>query len=278
MSIFDEPKIDCHNHVFDPERFPYQADSFYRPAGPEIGTPTQWLHVLEAYGVQHALLVQANSGYDTDNRCLLDAIARGQGRFKGIAVVSGTTSGAELAHLQAHGIVGIALNPALFGIERYADAAKLLHKATELGLLVQVQVQDGQLLALRSMLEASGARLLFDHCGRPDVNAGLDQPGFSDLLELGRQGRAWVKLSGYMKFSRQSYPHADTWPYIRALVDAFGVERCLWGSDWPFLRATERVDYGPLLKLFERLFPDAAERRLILWDNPKRLFGFEPAP
>lgn len=275
MSIFDEPKIDCHNHVFDPRHFPYQAASFYQPAGPELGTPAQWLNMLDAYGVRHALLVQPNSGYDTDNRCLLDTLARSRGRLKGIAVVGSATSRAELADLQAHGIVGVALNPALFGVERYADAAPLLRTVAELGLFAQVQVQNAQLVALRPMLEASGARLLFDHCGRPDVSAGLDQPGFSDLLELGRQGRAWVKLSGCMKFSRESYPYADTWPYIRALVGAFGIERCLWGSDWPFLRATERVDYGPLLKLFENLFPDAAERRQILWDNPRTLFGFE---
>ena len=48
----------------------------------------------------------------------------------------------------------------------------------------------------------------------------------------------------------------------------------MWGSDWPFLRATERVDYGPLLKLVEALLPDAGERRSVLWDTPRRLFGF----
>ena len=76
MNIYDEPKIDCHNHVIDPARFPYAADTAYRPAGQEIGSAPYFMHVLDAYGVRHALLVGPNSGYGTDNRCLLDAIAR----------------------------------------------------------------------------------------------------------------------------------------------------------------------------------------------------------
>ena len=55
---------------------------------------------------------------------------------------------------------------------------------------------------------------------------------------------------------------------MRALVDAFTLDNCVWGSDWPFLRAPERVDYGPLLKLVERLFPDPADRRKMLWETP----------
>jgi predicted TIM-barrel fold metal-dependent hydrolase len=102
----------------------------------------------------------------------------------------------------------------------------------------------------------------------------MAQPGFQALLELGRRGQAVVKLSGYAKFSQQHFPHADTWPYVRALVDAFTLDACVWGSDWPFLRAPERIDYGTLLKLIERLFPNADERRQLLWETPCRLFGF----
>lgn len=277
MSVFDEPKIDCHNHVFDPTRFPYKEGNFYHPAGQEIGTPAQFLNVLDAYGVRHALVVEPNSGYDRDNRCLLDALARSEGRLKGIAVVPNDCSRAELEDLKSRGIVGIAFNPALFGVERYADAGGLLELIRNLELFAQIQVQGDQLVALRPMLEASGARLLFDHCGRPDVSAGLDQPGFGDLLELGRQGNAWVKLSGYVKFSQEPYPYTDAWPFIHALADAFGTDRCLWGSDWPFLRAPERVDYGPLLTLFAQLFPDEGARRRIMWETPKALFGFASA-
>ena len=52
--------------------------------------------------------------------------------------------------------------------------------------------------------------------------------------------------------------------------------RCwsLWGSDWPFLKDTERLDVGPLLQLVHDWLPDAADRRRLFWDTPRRLFGF----
>ena len=79
-----------------------------------------------------------------------------------------------------------------------------------------------------------------------------------------------VKLSAMIKCSRQSDPYRDAWPFVRALIDAYGPDALVWGSDWPFLRAPERIDYGPLLGLVERLLPDPAERRKVLWDTPVR--------
>jgi len=274
VGIFDEPKIDCHNHVFDPARFPYIPDAVYRPAGQEIGTAAQLMRVLDAYGVQYALIVGPTSGYAEDSRCLLDAIARSEGRCKGVAVVPLDAGRADLERLKAAGIVGLAVIPAMNGVAYYAGAAGLFAHAAALDLFVQVQTVEDQLVALAPMLETSGAKILVDHCGRPTPEAGLDQPGFRRLLGLARGGRAFVKLSGQMRFSRESYPFADTVPYTRALLEAFTPDRCIWGSDWPFVRATERIDYGPLLKLVEGLLPDAVDRRKVLWETPRRLFGF----
>jgi predicted TIM-barrel fold metal-dependent hydrolase len=274
MNIYDEPKIDCHVHVLDPARFPYASDTLYRPAGQEITTAPQLLEILDAYGVSHALIVGPNSGYGTDNRCLLDALTLGGGKFKGVAVVANDAPLAELEGLKAAGIVGIALNCTYHGTAYYSDCSPLLVKLAALELFVQVQVEQDQLVALAPMLLRSGATIVIDHCGRPVPEAGLDQPGFRALLELARTRRAFVKLSGYVKFSREPYPYGDARPYVTALVDAFSLDRCVWASDWPFLRAPQRVDYGPLLKLVEELFPDAASRRELLWETPRAVFGF----
>lgn len=274
MSIVDEPKIDCHAHVFDPQRFPYAADTFYRPSGQEIGTPAQLARVMDVHGVRHALLVGPNSGYGEDNRCLLDAIAHSGGRLKGIAVVRNDIGRAELVQLKDAGVVGIAFNAALLGVDHYAGTAPLLAQLAALDLVVSVQVEGDQMAALAPLFERSDVQIVVDHCGRPRTDAGIDQPGFRALLELARTGRAAVKLSGYVKFAREAHPYADAWPYVRALLDAFGPDACVWASDWPFLRAPERCDYGPLLALASDLVPDPADRKKILWDTPRRLFGF----
>jgi predicted TIM-barrel fold metal-dependent hydrolase len=274
VSVFDEPKIDCHNHVLDPARFPYAADTPYRPAGQEIGTKLQMQTVFATYGVRNALLVQPNSGYGEDNRCLLDAIAASDGRFKGIAVVPHGIGIDDLAGLKVRGIVGVAFNLTFHGEAFYRATADLLAKLAELDMFLQVQVQADQLLSMLPLIERSPVRVLIDHCGRPVAEAGLAQAGFQALLALGRSGRACVKLSGQMKFSREAHPFADTWPFVRALVEAFTLDACVWGSDWPFLRATERVDYGPLLTLLEQMLPDPKDRRKLLWETPQRMFGF----
>jgi predicted TIM-barrel fold metal-dependent hydrolase len=274
MSIIDEPKIDCHNHILDPARFPYQPDTPYRPSGHEIAPAALFHRVLDAHGVHHALVVGTNSGYGEDSRCLLDALTTSGGRFKGIAVVPNDIGLEALAHLKAQGVVGIAYNLPFFPPGQYDGTDDLLAKLAELDMCLQVQVHETQLLDLLPLLERSRVRILIDHCGRPEPQAGLRQPAFQALLALSRTGRVSVKLSGYSKISRQSYPYEDMWPYVHALVDAFTLDHCVWASDWPFIRAPERVDYMLLLLLIEQLFPDPAERRKLLWDTPSRLFGF----
>ena len=81
-----------------------------------------------------------------------------------------------------------------------------------------------------------------------------------------------------MKCSATTYPWEDSWPFVQALLEAFTPDRCMWGSDWPFLRAPERIDYGLVLALIERLIPDPGDRRKVLWETPMRLFGFDESP
>jgi len=274
MNIFDEEKIDCHNHIFDPARFAYRADTAYRPSMQEIGTAAQFAHLMDACGVRHALLVGPTSGYRTDNRCMLDAIAQGGDRFKGIAVVDNDVSRAELAQMKRAGVVGVAFNPAMEGVEVLDSADALFHTLADLDMFAQIQVTGDQLVALQPLIARTGTRILIDHCGRPDVAAGIGQPGFQALLRLAESDRTVVKVSGLQKFSQLDYPYEDAQLFAQEILRAFGADRCVWGSDWPFLRASARMDYAPLLTLVQRLIPDPDTRRRVLWGTPYRLFGF----
>ena len=274
MSTLDEPKIDCHCHILDPSAHPYDPNVKYKPAGQEIGTATQFRALCDAYRVDHAVLVGPNSGYGEDNRCLLDFLAAGAGRFKGIAVVHNDASTEQLVALKARGVVGIAINATYHGTDYYSNLKPLIRRLVELDLFLNIQVEGDQLLALAPLIENSDVKMLFDHSGRPILDRGLTQPGFDMLRTLGKNERAAIKLSGLAKFSREPFPYKDTWPYVAALAEAFGHDRCLWGSDWPFLRAPERLDYGVLLNLVDLVFPNAQQRHKLLWDNPRRLFGF----
>ena len=275
MHIFDESKIDCHAHVIDPANFPYGRDVAYKPAGQEIGTTTQFRQVMNCYGVKHALLVQPNSGYEGDNSCLIDAIANGKGRFKGIAIVDLAADTATLKQLNAQGIVGAAINPTFHGNDYYRRADGLMKRLADLDMFFDLQAEHDQFLMYAPWIETIPVKVLIDHVGRPTPPQGLNQPAFAALLRLAETGRVNVKISGYLKFAKTPYPFEDCWPFVRALVDAFTLDRCMWASDWPYLRASERQDYGPLVQLAGELFPNATDRRKLFWDTPNRLFNFE---
>jgi predicted TIM-barrel fold metal-dependent hydrolase len=189
-------------------------------------------------------------------------------------VVRNDSTRHDLLRLREAGVIGVAFNATLLGVEHYLGAGPLLKLLAELDMFVQVQVERDQLVALAPLLVNSGARILIDHGGRPDPGAGLEQPGFQALLALGRAGRAAVKISGFQKFSVQPPPHADALPFVRALLDTFTLDACFWASDWPFLKAPQRLDIGPLIHQVERLLPDPADRARLWWETPRRWLGF----
>ena len=102
-------RVDCHAHVIAPHAFAYTNGPGYKPRPDETGDCERFLRTLDAHAVSHALLVQP-SCYGYDNACMLDAMARSGGRFKGIAVVASQAGDKEWARLKEQGVVGVRLN------------------------------------------------------------------------------------------------------------------------------------------------------------------------
>lgn len=273
MSVLTESKIDAHCHVLDPHRFPYGENATYRPVGQEMGNAKYFQALMACYEVKHALLVGPNSGYATDNRCLLDALASAPGVFKGIAVVPNDISLEDLQQLKVQGVIGVAFNSSLMGFDFYSTIQPLLERLQQLDMWAQFQVEHDGLLDFLPMLSRVDVKLMVDHCGRPHVDAGVTQPGFQALLALGREGRAVVKMSGFAKFSQVGYPFADTHVFVEALVREVGLKNCVWASDWPYLKASYRLDYGPMLRTYESMF-SMQERHQLMWASAKHHFGF----
>ncbi|MFI5013898.1 MAG: amidohydrolase family protein [Hyphomicrobiales bacterium] len=267
--------IDTHAHIIDPARFPFPEGPGYKPLPHEIGTREAYCAVLDAHGVAHALLVQP-SGYGYDNAAVLDAMARHPGRFKTIAVVDPTTPEAELVALAGHGVVGVRFN--LQSHRRDAlegpQAARFLARLKALGWFAQVFADDAQWLSAAPLLRRSGVKVLVDHFGVRDPAAGISQPGFAAVLGLGREGNATVKLSAPFRISRPGGDFADLDPFAEALIAAFGIEGCIWGSDWPFINFAPGFSYDAALRAVERWLPDPGQRAAVTGANPARLFGF----
>ncbi len=271
------PAVDTHAHAFDLSRQGWGGDRGFDIQPNELGTAKQFLAVLACHGITHGVLINPLGGYGADNTYMLEAIAESQGRLKGVALLPDTVDDAGIRRMVEGGIVGIRFNlefptsPPLIG----PAGERALARAREVGWFAQVHYHHGEsILQALPAIRAAKLPVIVDHCGRPEQDHGVEQPGFQALLELGRSSDAIIKLSGLFRFSNTGSPYEDTDRYVAALVDAFGIDRCIWGSDWPFLRAKARTDYGPLLAALSRVVPDAADRERILWTNPARLFRF----
>ena len=102
-----------------------------------------------------------------------------------------------------------------------------------------------------------------------DVNG----KAFSTLRRLLDTGNVWVKLSGTDRITKQPYPYADAVPFARDLA-AHAPERVVWGTDWPHPNHNAMPNDGELVDLIAEIAPDEKTRRLMLVDNPAKLFGF----
>ncbi len=273
------PVVDCHVHLFDPARFPYSDVTPYRPAPHETATVEQLLGVLDTHAISHALLVTPTSGYGSDNAAAADAIDRYPDRFRGIAVVEPEVPEAEIGTLKAGGFVGVRLDLVARGAAFLTGAGRrLVAMLRDQAMALQLQVRAPALTSeMARLLREEAGPVVIDHMGLPDPEAGRAEPGFAALLALADCPHVAVKLSGPFRFSAKPYPYRDADAYAAAILKAFGPERCVWGSDWPFVRMDHRVDYGPCRAALDRWLPDPAARRRVLWETPRRLFGFEAA-
>lgn len=257
---------DCHVHVFDPARFPLDPQRTYTPGAARLDMLEAHLAAL---GLDRVVLVQP-SVHGTDNACLLDALARLDGRGRAVAVVDPDAATAqELRALKAAGVSALRVNLESRGETRPEAArplfARTAARAAEHGLAVQIYATLGLLPHLADLIGESPAPTILDHFAGAKAAAGLAQPGFSDLTDLLATGKVWVKLSGPYRASALP-DYADLAPIARHLIGA-RPDRLVWASDWPHTGGgRERAARGPFaLEPFRAIDDAAALRALRDW-------------
>lgn len=269
--------FDCHVHIVDPARHPFAAGVARVPPAAEHASAGDLDRTLAEAALSAALLVQP-SPYRDDNAALLDALARSGGRHRAIAALSPQMNEVALDTLAAAGVVGVRLNLVNFDLRDLAGPAlcALLERLAARNWWVELQCRAPAFPDVAPLLAPSGVRILFDHCGYPDLSQGTDEPGFRAILRHAETGRAAMKLSGAFRLSAAPYPHADLDPFVAAVLAAFGTNGCVWGSDYPFIFAGRRPSHAATLAMLARWLPDPAARQTVLEETPVRLFGFDP--
>jgi 2-pyrone-4,6-dicarboxylate lactonase len=264
---------DCHAHVFGAQdRYPLLPETHFVPH--ESAWPG-YSAMLRSIGCERAVLVQP-SVYGTDNAAIEDTLASPHGMdLRAIAVVSPDVADAELQRLHDLGFRGIRMNlaSATRGL-RQEHARPLAEKIRHLGWHLQVYADFHRQPDIGDMLAALPVPVVIDHFGRVQADAGLDSPGLRALLRTLAHDNCWAKLSAPYFVSRQFPHYGDIAPLARALL-ARAPDRLVWGTDWPHASAREAMPAdADLADLLGSWLPDEASRRMVLVDNPARLYGF----
>jgi predicted TIM-barrel fold metal-dependent hydrolase len=267
---------DSHMHVFDP-RF---APSPHWKRQPPHADVAAYRKLQARLGTTRTVVVNPST-YGTDNTCTLDALDQLGARARGVAVVDGNVTDAELHHLATRRVCGLRVNfvtPQAWGITTPEMLKTLASKAAPLGWHIQIFVHPEQLVMLTPMLEMLPTPLVIDHMARIDPAEGPSAMAFGALRDLLDRGNTWVKLSGVYMRSRVGAPRYDDAHALgRALVRA-APERMIWGSDWP--HTTEpagTVNDADLLNVLHSWCDADAVVDRILVDNPAQLYDFDGA-
>lgn len=281
---------DCHTHIFgDPARFPFAPGRTYTP---EPATVDEMRKLHRALHISRVVIVHP-SVYGTDNACTLEAIRQLAPNARGVAVIDDRTTDAALDEMDRVGIRGIRINLATVGQtdpevgrRRFASAVeRVSSRKWHIQMYTQLSVID----AMQKEIAASPGPVVFDHFGGAQAALGPGQRGFDVLLDLVRTGRAYVKLSAPYRSSNAAPDYADMAPLAQALIRA-NMRRVLWGTDWPHpdtsqaegrkptdISPLRQIDDGRVFNQFAQWVPDAADRKTILVDNPRTLYGFAPS-
>jgi predicted TIM-barrel fold metal-dependent hydrolase len=230
------------------------------------------------------VVIVTPSVYGPDNSATIYGMAARGKDARGVAVIDDKTTDAELDRLASLGFKGIRLNLSTAGIndpkvatERFlAAAARVKSRNWHIQLNTTLPV----IAAMKDTFAASPVPLVFDHYGNAKEELGVGQPGFADLVNLVKSGKAHVKIS-VTAGPRQNYSYFT--PLAQMLISA-NVDRILWGTNWPHPNSVNGstskvtplwpVDDGLVLNLLPTWAPDAAVRKKILVDNPARLYEF----
>lgn len=277
-TAFPSKACDTHAHICGPENvFPYTDERIYTPAD---STLRDYLHLLSALGVERAVLVQP-SVYGTDNRALLDALARIKKGLRGIAVVDFDGATRDIRAMDEAGIRGVRLNVVDHSGERNVvpveDVRRLAETIAPFGWHIEFLVNLDEAPRFAAAIEGLPVDVVVGHLGYPRSGAG-SWPGtasFDAFLRLFETGRCWVKLTGpYRISSAPDLPYPDVVPLARRLA-AVNPERLLWGTDWPHVMMKKPMpNDGDLADLIANWLPDAGLRERVLVTNPASLYRF----
>ena len=253
--------------------------------GPEHVTGDEMVAAMDAVGVDGALLVSPFSMYGYDASYAIEVHKKHPGRFGLIKPVDPSDPAvadtiADWASTQGTVGVRVMLNregvstdAADPGLNRVLAAAA--KHSLPVNLMATGRLEQAGGLAARN----PDTSVVIDHLGLPQPPEPPAPPepfaALPNLLALAAHRNVTVKISGACTLSHQPFPYRDIWDPLWRIFDAFGLDRCMWGTDWT--RAVALLTYGQGVEAFrvtDRLTD--SDRATLMGETLRRVYNWAP--
>ena len=275
--------IDTHQHVWDLERLPYSWTVSKPPLNRSFSPDDYWQEVRNL-GIEETILVEADvdePAIPGETAFLLEMAARPGSRVAGVVAAARPEKPGFEDYIQS-----IHRHPKLIGIRRLLHVApddvsrsqlfrENVGKLSEYGLSFDICVLSRQLpLAIELVESAPRVQFILDHCGNPPIgesSAGALSQWRADITRLSALSNVACKISGIVtQADHANWNAEDLRPAIVHIIESFGWDRIMFGSDWPvctlassierWVKALEEVTINESAEHLSSLFADNASR------------------
>lgn len=275
------PTIDSQVHAYERDRPERPWSGFLQ--GPDEVTGDDMVAAMDAVGVDGALLVSPFSMYRYDASYALEVYAKHPGRFGLIRPFDPQSEAVadEVAEwARTPGVVGARIMLAAQPFEADDPGLnRILAAGATAGIPVNIMC-SGKLPLFRELARRNpNTQMVVDHVGlvQPFEPPAPPEP-FADLanvVSLAECDNVAIKISGACTLSHEPFPYPDIWEPLGKVFDAFGFERCLWGTDWT--RAVALLTYEQGVEAFrvtDQL--SDSERAALMGGSLAKLYNWSP--
>lgn len=268
--------VDTHAHIYSPDEkaYPTIAKPLRPPGGKAAVEDLK--RTATASGVERACLIQTTTYYGFDNRYLADAAKANKSWAAGVCTLNPDdphSPGMLLHFARSYNIRGMRSIPAKSGHLDDPGVRALWKTAADHGLVINALISRDKAAELDRLLGSfPKLRVVLDHClnlkAGPDYDATL-----AEVLSLARHKNLHAKLTFLATGSGETFPCQGMHAACLKIIEAYGAERCIWGSDFPNALWTPKVSYAEYLKIFAEVLPlKESVKSQILGETAKRLW------
>ncbi|MFP6768867.1 MAG: amidohydrolase family protein [Planctomycetaceae bacterium] len=270
--------IDCHAHIYSPDekKYPPVAKPLRVPGGK--GSIRDLRQISLAKGVTAVRAVQTVSFYGYDNRYLCDATKANPKWVSGVCTLNPDdphSPGLLRQHVKDFGVRTLRSTPGNNRRTFDHDGVRQLWKVcADVGATVDIFLMYPEWVAGAEKLLKEFPKLTvgFDHC--MDLKPGpIYDKVLSEVLRLSKYRNLYAKVDFISTGTAIGFPGNDLHDAAMKIINAYGPERCVWGSNFPNVLWTPKMTYGQHLKIFTEVLPlsDKA-RRQVLGETARRLW------